>query len=100
MSPIFRYKISGEQINVCTAGTTGLDFDPEKVFDCRIRSMTEHAVCPVEAPKLSFKLGCQLGGRGTVRSQIEGGDLLLHDPIRHGIDVIANDVTSEPIGLA
>jgi hypothetical protein len=99
MAPVFRHEIPRKKINVCATATTGLDFDPEKVFDCRIWSMAEHAACPIEGPKLHFEPGCQLGGCCTVRSQIEGGDLLLHNPICHGIDIIANDVTSQPICL-
>jgi hypothetical protein len=99
MAPVFRHEISRKKINVCATATTGLDFDPEKVFDRGIRSMAEDATCLVEGPKLRFESSGQLGCHCTVRSEIKGGDLLLHDPICHGIDIIANDVTSQPICL-
>src|SRR5262249_52125807 len=99
MPSILGKEIARKEANILTALVTCLCFDPEKVFHVSIWCTTVQALCSVERSYLVFKPGHKLVSGLAVGVKVKGSDLLVNNPVCHGIDVVADNIAPKSIGF-
>ncbi len=99
MPGIISDQVAGEEVKFVAARVAVNEFDPEKVFYRDALVAIERAVGAVAVADFLLKFGKQGFGGGEVGVSIEVADLLSNDPGGHGVDVEANHVASDTVGL-
>ncbi len=74
-------------------------FDPQEVLDRSVGIAAVHTGGLVECSYFRFDGVHHLPGGGSKGLAVQVCDFLAHDPIRHRVDVGADDVTSQAIGF-
>jgi hypothetical protein len=99
VSAVLCQKESGEEVEFMTTTRTSAGLDPEEVLDVRVWRRTPEATGTIQPADLLLQNTGNTRSGLLVGPKIEILYCLTHDPIGHGIDVEANDITSNPIGL-
>jgi hypothetical protein len=99
MATIFCQKITRKKIDVAAAYTAWLRFDPKKVFDWHMRRFALHTARRIERPYHPSKISTKGLSCLAIGDEIEVFHFLANNPVRHGIDIIANDIAAQPVGF-
>jgi len=92
-------EIPRKQVEGEAAGITRQHLDPEKRLDGNVRVPIEGARCWVVGTHLAPQGGYKLGGSLLVVLHIQPANFFPDNPRSHGIDIKADDVTTEAVGL-
>jgi hypothetical protein len=81
------------------ASLTGNGFDPEEIFDMGPGVPAFKTTGPIEVSDVLFQVPPQGVRLPTVGLEVDVLDLLLDDPVGHGIDIISDNIAPDAIGL-
>jgi len=99
MAFILSNKVAREEGKVFSAATARLFFHPEKIFHLRLRRTALKTPSSIEMADLVFEPISQLAGSLLIRHQVQMFDLLTNDPVGHRVNVVTNDIASNPVSF-
>jgi hypothetical protein len=91
--------VAGKQVDPGPAIRAGERLDPEEIFHRRVGPAADFAAGSVQMADFPGEMVPERLGRRPIRGQVQPFQFLLHHPERHGVDVEAGHVATEPVGF-
>lgn len=97
VASVFRKKITREKIIRLAAASAGMLLNPEEILNVGIPRPALKTGRFVIGPDLLLQTFDEIIRSFTISLQVQMFDLLPHNPVRHGVDVITDYVATKPV---
>lgn len=99
MTLVLRNQVAGKKRDLLLAFAAGRGFDPKEVFNMSLFGSTLEAACTIQPADFCSQVAEQIFAGYTIGIEVKMLYLLLYDPVRHRVDIVADHIATETIGF-